>query len=313
MKYKANNIIFEKDVKELQLKEQKFFNNKYRAFFKILKFYGKSYFQKLNRIKEKFNKFIKSKKKYKWVFIVGCYNSGTSLLLTILQHHPKLSTLPNLGEGQWLTDHLVAPSSIGIPRLWAEKEYLFRFGPNEKKDVAKKVKKDWLKLVLDSSAEFIIEKTNANAARMLWLQENFPNSYFIHIIRNSYAVSLGIEKKIKHKIKDNTNLLQKAAHQWERSAEIVLEDAKGINNFLEISYEDLTGFPDKTIHNICNFLQIQPIDKSILNNTFMIHGLNSKIKNKNEERLKNISAEKQEIIYHEAQKMLEYYNYTVNV
>lgn len=312
MKYKANNIIFEKDVKETQLKEHKYFNNKYRAYFKIIEFYGKPYFQKLSRIKEKFNKFINSKKKYKWVFIVGCYNSGTSLLLTILQHHPKLSTLPHLGEGQWLTDHLVCPSSIGIPRLWAEKEELFRFGQNEKKDVAKKVKKDWLKLVLDPFADFIIEKTNANAARMLWLQENFPNSYFIHVIRNGYAVSLGIEKKTKNKINDNSNLLQKAAHQWERSAEIVLEDAKGINNFLEISYEELTELPDKTINKICKFLQIQYIDESILNNTFKIHEFNDKINNKNSERLKNMSEKQERIIYMQARKMLEHYNYSNN-
>ena len=266
----------------------------------------------MNVISKILRKFAISRKKYKWVFIVGCYNSGTSLLLKILQHHTQITSLPNLGEGQWLTNHLVTPASIGIPRLWVEKEELFRFDPSEKKVVAQKIKKDLLKVVRNYKADFILEKTNANAARMPWSQENFPNSYFIHIIRNGYAVARGIEIKVTPKIENKKNLLQRAAFQWNRSAELVLEDSKKINNFLEISYEDLTDFPKQTTEQICNFLQIELIDDFFWDKTFSVHGLKEKIANQNPERLKQMTTEQKKIIESKANEMLKYYGYKIN-
>ncbi len=46
----------------------------------------------------------------KWVFIIGCYNSGTTLLNEILASHPKISGLPD--EGVMLTDQLVKPEDF---------------------------------------------------------------------------------------------------------------------------------------------------------------------------------------------------------
>ena len=138
---------------------------------------------------------LKKFKNYRWIFVVGCYNSGTTLLSKILEQHPKIAGLPD--EGQFLTDHLVTPAAVGIPRLWVEKEEIFRFDPNEKRDIVQKIKTDWLGNITKPFAEYILEKSPPNTGRMLWLQENFPNSFFIHIVRNGYAAALGIEKKIR--------------------------------------------------------------------------------------------------------------------
>jgi hypothetical protein len=63
-----------------------------------------------------------------WIFIIGCYNSGTILLEQIIRQHPAIAGLPD--EGQFLTDALITPKSVGVPRLWVEKETLFRFAPD---------------------------------------------------------------------------------------------------------------------------------------------------------------------------------------
>ena len=42
-----------------------------------------------------------------WIFITGCYNSGTTLLNQILSTHSRISGLPD--EGVMLTDQLVRP------------------------------------------------------------------------------------------------------------------------------------------------------------------------------------------------------------
>src|SRR5688572_13607291 len=52
----------------------------------------------------------------KWVFILGCYNSGTTLLDQILSLHPEISGLKD--EGVMLTDCLKRPEDFGWRRMW---------------------------------------------------------------------------------------------------------------------------------------------------------------------------------------------------
>ncbi len=264
----------------------------------------------MNLVLKMLRKLRLSQKKYKWIFIVGCYNSGTTLLARILEQHPQIAGLPS--EGQFLTDQLVTPVAEGFPRLWVEKEEIFRFDSNEKRDIVQKIKEDWQGNITKPSAEFILEKSPPNTGRMLWLQENFPNSFFIHIVRNGYAVALGIEKKVTDIFGYKKDLLQRAASQWNRSAEIVLEDAKNIDNFLEISYEDLTDISKITVNRITDFLHISPFKKNILNSKYKIHEQNRKIQNLNPERLKNMTIKQKKVIESEADSLLKYYGYKQN-
>lgn len=60
----------------------------------------------------------------KWLFLVGCYNSGTTLLAELLSRHPDISALPT--EGHFITDQFVKDYDVGLPRMWAGREELFR-------------------------------------------------------------------------------------------------------------------------------------------------------------------------------------------
>ena len=54
----------------------------------------------------------------RWVFVVGCYNSGTTLLANLLEAHPAINGLAR--EGVELTDALRRPELAGWPRMcWA--------------------------------------------------------------------------------------------------------------------------------------------------------------------------------------------------
>src|SRR5690242_5444088 len=53
---------------------------------------------------------------HKWVFILGCYNSGTTLLDQILSGHPQFSGLNE--EGVMLTDQLPRPEDFQWRRMW---------------------------------------------------------------------------------------------------------------------------------------------------------------------------------------------------
>jgi len=244
----------------------------------------------------------------RWIFIIGCYNSGTSLLEQILRQHPAITGLPD--EGQFLTEALITPKSVGVPRLWVEKEALFRFAPNEKTAEAVQIKKDWLKQLDNVNAPFALEKSPTNTARTLWLQRHFGPAYFIHIIRNGYAVALGIHDKVLTVYGDKIqDLLQKSANQWARSLEIIQQDAPHLNHYLEIRYEDLTADPINVVTQIFNFLELSPIPTEKIGQKYTIHGLHSKIKNQNAPRLTQMTQKQKAIIEKRANPLLKTYGY----
>lgn len=242
-----------------------------------------------------------------WIFIVGCYNSGTTLLEQMLRRHPMIAGLPD--EGQFLTSALVTPRSVGVPRLWAEKEPLFRFPPNEKTQEAHQIKQDWLRLLDKPNAPFAVEKSPTNTARTRWLQTHFDTPYFINIVRNGYAVAIGIHDKVIAKFGPRPDLLSKAANQWARSLEVIREDVPYLEHFLEIRYEDLTANPLQITQNIFNFLDLPPLSAEQLSQEYTIHNLHSAIENQNSTRLKTMSAEQKVIIEARAEKFLAYYGY----
>jgi hypothetical protein len=203
----------------------------------------------------------------RWIFVIGCYNSGTTLLEQILRQHPSIAGLPN--EGQFLTNALVTPKSVGVPRLWAEKEELFRFAPGDNAVEAAQIKQDWMALLDKPNAPFAVEKSPTHAARTLWLQHHFEPVYFIHIVRNGYAVALGIHQKVLAVYGQMPNLLAKAANQWARSLEIVLEDARQLTHFIEIRYEDLTAEPMIVATKLFDFLGLSPISAELLEQPYL--------------------------------------------
>ncbi|MCP4696048.1 MAG: hypothetical protein GY862_04245, partial [Gammaproteobacteria bacterium] len=237
----------------------------------------------------------------KWIFVIGCYNSGTTLLENILRKHPSIAGLPD--EGQFLTDALISPKSVGAPRLWAEKENLFRFSPDEKTEEAEQVKRDWIRLLDKPRAPFAVEKSPPNTARTLWLQKHFQEPYFIHIVRNGYAVAIDIHDKIQALTGMAPDLLHKASNQWVRSVEAVLEDALELTHFLEIRYEDLTADPAGTSVKIFNFLGLSPFSPEIST-------LHAPIRNQNPARLAEMTKQQEKIINACAGDLLNYYGYS---
>ncbi len=244
----------------------------------------------------------------KWLFIIGCCNSGTTLLENILHQHPDIAGLST--EGQYLTEAFVRPRDIGLPRLWAQKETLFRFALNEEIQAAQQAKQDWLRQLDKPNFLYALERSPVDAARTLWLQHHFAPAYFVHIVRNGYVVSLGIEEKVR-KVHGEImpDLLSKAAYQWSRGLEIIIEDAPKLDHFLEISYEDLTENPSKVTTHILKFLQLHPLPQQILNQKYQVHQLHSEIKNQNKQRLSKMTSVQKRIIDQQAGKFLRQYGY----
>jgi len=234
-----------------------------------------------------------------WVFIIGCYNSGTTLLHDIVASHPLVAHLPR--EGQYCTDQLLVPSEAGLARIWALQPELF-IPSEENKPDAKRIKRQWCGLMSNPSLPVFLEKSIPNAARIVWLNEHFPNAHFIALIRDGYAVAEGIHRKAGQPV-------EIAARQWDQSNRIMLDQLEAVERKLLISYEDLASQPDNTVNNIMGFLGL---DRSMMiaDKKWTVHGLTSNIRNMNPPSLARLSAEEKAIIQKEAGEMLETFHYS---
>jgi hypothetical protein len=239
----------------------------------------------------------------KWVFIVGCYNSGTTLLHDLLASHPQVGSMPN--EGQFYTDQLLLPKSVGLPRLWAIESDRFRLDENSGTNIdVKRLKRQWGARFNDAARPILLEKSPTNAGRMRWLQEHFENAHFIGIIRNGYAVAEGIHRKTNHP-------LQVAAKQWACSNEIMLHDLEALRYKKLVRYESLTASPSETMREILDFLNLSPLDFDVEDRKWRVHEQASRIRNMNQRSLNSLSETDKRVIEEVAGEMLVKLEYDV--
>jgi len=221
-----------------------------------------------------------------WVFIVGCYNSGTTLLDKLLSFHPDVSALPT--EGHFITDQFIKDYDIGLPRMWVDREDLFRLIDGHPKPDVMRIKKEWAAR-LDRSKKVFLEKSPPNSARTIWLQEKFENAKFIVITRDPYAVSEGIRRKAKPFHTPEGWPIEKCAYQWARTYEILMEDAEYLKHCKWIKYEDLCDKSDSILNEVFNFIGLRKHDISEKNDALSIHERKSSIRNMNKESFERLT------------------------
>lgn len=241
----------------------------------------------------------------RWLFVVGCYNSGTELLVRLLGDHPAVAALPE--EGQFLTDQFPADYELGLPRMWALREDLFRLTEADQGPDVARLKREWL-MRLDRSRSVFLEKSPPNAARTRWLQQHFENAHFIAIVRNGYAVSEGIRRKAEpFHLKDGWPL-ELCARQWERSNEILLEDSAHLRHVLWVRYEDLVRDPAAELERMLGFLDL-PAAPFQNGRAWAVHEKNEPVRDMNEESLRRLTPEELRLVTAEAAPMLSHFGY----
>ncbi|MDM8558081.1 sulfotransferase [Candidatus Parabeggiatoa sp. HSG14] len=197
--------------------------------------------QKLSQVKNENNNLDS---KTRWIFILGCEQSGTNLLAKILCQHESIAPI----------EMSAAPLEkiVTVPALWTEKETVIRAKTSE---IFKTSEVD-----SENYTHLIVEGLPANMGKALLLQAQFPNAYFILIVRDSYAVSLALRDHVQQTHGTMPLLLHRAARQWQRSLAMLQEDAPKLQHFLEIQYEDVLDNPKNTLEKVFNFLSLIPIN-----------------------------------------------------
>lgn len=238
----------------------------------------------------------------KWLFIVGCYNSGTTLLHDLLTTHPMIGSMPD--EGQFFTDQLPIPRALGLRRLWALQPELFWLDEKGGREInVDRLIRQWGAVFNDPTRPVLMEKTPTNAARTRWLQARFSPAYFVGIIRDGRAVAEGIRRKTGHD-------LESAARQWARSNEIMLRDFEHLQNKRLITYERLTAEPDAVVAELLEFLELPGLETSLGNREWKVHEQKTVVKNMNPRSLQALSPQELDLIEREAGPMLQKLGYT---
>ncbi len=241
-----------------------------------------------------------------WVFLVGCYNSGTTLLAELLGQHPSISALET--EGHFITDQFIKDYDIGLPRMWVKREDLFRLDETSTGPDPVRVKKEWA-MRLDLRKPVLLEKSPPNSARTRWLQAHFENARFVGIIRNGYAVAEGITRKADPKHLKDSWPIGMSAYQWQRSNEVLLEDAKHLEHFLWVSYEELAADTAATLNRITRFIGIDDFEGFEQDRSWSIHERDEKVRNMNQESIDRLDDEQIATINEVAGDMLDRFNY----
>lgn len=242
-----------------------------------------------------------------WLFLVGCYNSGTTLLAELLSQHPQISALPT--EGHFITDQFIKDYDIGLPRMWVEREDLFRLTEADTGPDVIRIKKEW-GMRLDLRKPVLLEKSPPNTAKVRWLQAHFENAHFVAIVRNGYAVAEGITRKADPKHLVNSWPVEMSAWQWKRSNEILQHDAQHLKHLLWVKYEDLAADTESTLKKITDFVGINAFASFAADKSWSIHEREEQVRDMNQESIARLSRTEIARINQVAGDMIESFGYT---
>lgn len=243
----------------------------------------------------------------KWVFLVGCYNSGTTLLAELLSQHPSISALPT--EGHFITDQFVTDYELGLPRMWVNREDIFCLTEEDEGPDPFRIKKEWA-MRLDLSKPVLLEKSPPNSARTRWLQKHFDEAYFIGIVRNGYAVAEGITRKAEPRHLIDGWPIEMSAFQWKRSNDVLKNDSKYLKRFMWVKYEDLAADTFTTLDSIAEFIGISKFESFEQGCTWKIHERDEQIKDMNQISIDRMGRNQIDRINKVAGDVIEEFGYT---
>jgi hypothetical protein len=191
------------------------------------------------------------------VFVVGCCNSGTTILWRALREHPQLSGPPV--EGQDLSDlpvcmrHFLGRRTF---RMFAHPRFRLVYRAAESactRSVADRIGGVYREHC--QPGRRLIEKSPANALRTRLLQHVFPDATFVVITRDPYAVSEGIVRKRRYDperphMEGLETTIRDAALQWRWANEVLLADASHLRSVVALHYEDLVAGPAAALERV---------------------------------------------------------------
>lgn len=206
------------------------------------------------------------------IFVVGCTNSGTTVLHDVLRSHPEV-------DGIGIEPHYggLAPNIAGrLNRLFALWPAFTDTYVNENSELASAAGfifpdqvHDWFKCWYefhqqkgrgsDTSKRQLVKEPKFSL-RVRWLKCIWPDCYIVAIVRNPWSVVEGIKRKLSQ-IGDLPLIVDTptALAQWVNVNSCIMIDSKNISNFSLVRYEDMINadvFPNNGTDKNCFWMRL---------------------------------------------------------
>ena len=285
-----------------------------------------------------------SEKPDRWIFVSGCNNSGTTLIDYLLGIHPDIdpikSEVHQIRIKGVVTSYpegfiLPSPAVIGRPdgkrlnRVWTENLPAFR-----EPIVEVPILKFGIKACRKTTdGVYTMGKSPDLMVKMPWFQKRLPDSRFVIIVRNGYAVSEGIRRRFNLYLNPEKPFLQdvtgkigylkdeepmtvaRAARHWNKAHEVMLEDITDLKNYAVIRYEDFCRDPADMLNRLVDFFELPPFDYAPVVEKpipiFKGYRKAIKIRNMNGESFTKLTTGDIADITREAEPMLKRFGYPV--
>ena len=236
------------------------------------------------------------------IFIVGVPRSGTTLLYRLLGQHPSLAWFSKNTLKKFLTEDFLQAIYLrrrvfglrNIPypldsfnnRFFSTLETPGEFGdlwrnvfvgdwnPKISEKNLEVLKKTIVDILNEKQKKRFLSKYPRNSIWIPMINKCFPNSKFVHIIRDGRDVVNSMLRRskenpseyfgipLKSSEKKEMNQIEKHATQWIQVIKEIKNSFENLNKgqFIEIRYEDLVQFPKENLDKITKFCELEKYD-----------------------------------------------------
>jgi len=234
----------------------------------------------------------------KYLFIICMNNSGSTLLERVLKDCPNVVGFLAPGgpdqqvNGQrFVTDLMPTPGKIEARcrRIWSEQaDVLSDESRYDWPHIKRRWRKEWARnpKFRTANPRIFLEKSPANVLRATMLQKHFPNTSFILMQRNPYAVAEGIRRRTQIP-------LGRCIEHWIRCAQQQMHNELSLNSVIRLNYEDLSERPDYCREQLLKF--IPDLGEIDLEREVSVQSIEGKVRrpitNYNEQQIARLTAD----------------------
>lgn len=203
-------------------------------------------------------------------FVVASPRSGTTLLRMMLDAHPRLAIppethfLPELISA--IRDGLSTPeevaSLIAGHRRWAdfhldEDQLVERLQAAERLTATSALRAFYSLYAERQGKPRWGDKTPEYVLAMREIQGVLPEARFVHVIRDGRDVALSRLRWRARRRSDPPPPIGRLARRWRRWITRARRQARRIDHYLEVRYEDLVLDTEATLGRICEFIELE--------------------------------------------------------
>lgn len=193
----------------------------------------------------------------KYLFIICMNNSGSTLLERMLRQCRNAVAFPATPDAQtngqqFAREYMPIPGRMKpkCRRIWSEQADVLEDDTSYNWPMIKrKWRARWAgnPKFQTASTRVFLEKSPPNVFRATMLQREYPNSYFILMHRNPYAVVEGIRRRGKIDIK-------RGIRHWIHCSRKQMDNERRLKRTIRTSYEELSEKPDDCRKQIVEFV-----------------------------------------------------------